>query len=88
MAPGDGALRTWTESRVWTMRQSSSRRRLPSAACALTPAPVVLVQEEPAPRAEITMEEAPESEQPAASLQSGLLHIRGQPSDATVYLDG
>lgn len=50
--------------------------------------PVGLVQEEPAPRAEITMEEAPESGQPAASLQSGLLHIRVQPSDATVYLDG
>ncbi len=50
--------------------------------------PVLLVEEEPVPRAEIAMEERPESEQPAARLQSGLLHVRVQPPDAAVYLDG
>jgi hypothetical protein len=50
--------------------------------------PVVLVEEEPVPRAEIAMEEEPEPEQPAARLQSGLLHVRVQPPDAAVYLDG
>ena len=43
---------------------------------------------EPAPRAEIAMGETPGSEQPAAKLRSGLLHVRVQPPDAAVYLDG
>jgi hypothetical protein len=43
---------------------------------------------EPLPRAEITMQEEPQSEQPAARLRSGLLHLRVQPPDAAVYLDG
>jgi len=50
--------------------------------------PVVLVAEEPAPPAQAKMEERPEQDAPAASLQSGLLHVRVQPADAAVYLDG
>jgi len=52
--------------------------------------PVVLVEEEPVTTAEIVVEEAPAPvpQAPAAGLQSGLLHVRVQPHDAAVYLDG